>query len=62
MTAEAALIHFLDFNDSRLATLENEFSKLEKGEYTQPILAFDRRSFYIPNIKTEEWLKNKENN
>jgi len=54
MTAEAALIHFLDFNDSRLATLENEFSKLEKGEYTQPILAFDRRSFYIPNIKTEE--------
>lgn len=54
MTAEAALIHFLDFNDSRLATLENEFTKVQKGEYTQPINAFDRRSFYVPNIKSDK--------
>ena len=51
LTAEAALIHFLDYNDSRLATLENEINKVEKGEYTAQIPAFDRRSFYIPNIK-----------
>lgn len=50
LTPEATLIHFLDYNDSRLATLENEVSKTEKGEYTQPIMAFDRRSFYIPNL------------
>lgn len=50
MTPEAALIHFLDYNDSRLATLEMEFNKVQKGEYTQPISAFDRRCFYIPNI------------
>ena len=53
MTPEAVLIHFLDYNDSRLATLENEINKVQKGEYTQPILAFDRRSFYIPNIETK---------
>ena len=51
LTAEAALIHFLDYNDSRLATLENEINKVEKGEYTAQIPAFDIRSFYIPNIK-----------
>ena len=51
MTPEAALIHFLDYNDSRLATLEMEFNKVQKGEYTQPISAFDRRSFYIPNLE-----------
>lgn len=50
MTPEAAIIHFLDYNDSRLATLEMEFNKVQKGEYTQPISAFDRRCFYIPNI------------
>lgn len=51
LTAEATLIHFLDYNDSRLATLENEVNKTQKGEYTQPIPAFDRKSFYIPDIK-----------
>ena len=51
LTAEATLIHFLDYNDSRLATLENEVNKTPKGDYTQQIPAFDRRSFYIPNIK-----------
>ena len=50
LTAEAALIHFLDYNDSRLATLEKEVEKTPKGDYTQQILAFDRRSFYVPNI------------
>ena len=52
-TPEAALIHFLDYNDSRLAGLETEVSKTDKGEYTQPLVSFDRRSFYIPNIETK---------
>lgn len=51
MTPEAVLIHYLDYNDSRLAALEPEVNKTEKGEYTQPITPFDRKSFYIPNIK-----------
>lgn len=53
MTAEAALIHFLDYNDSRLAALEPEVNKTEKGEFTQPITPFDRRNFYVPNIKND---------
>ena len=50
-TAEAALIHFLDYNDSRLAALENEIEKTKKGEYTQPISPFEKRNFYVPNIE-----------
>lgn len=51
MTPEAVLIHFLDYTDSKLAALEPEVNKTEPGEYTQPISSFDRKSFYIPNIK-----------
>ena len=50
-TPEAALIHFLDYNDSRLAALEPEVNKTKKGEFTQPISPFDRRNFYIPDIE-----------
>lgn len=53
-TPEAALIHFLDYNDSRLAALEPEVNKTNKGEYTQPIAPFDRRIFYIPDIKNDK--------
>ncbi len=53
-TPEAALIHFLDYNDSRLAALEPEVNKTNKGEYTQPIAPFDRRIFYIPDIKSDK--------
>lgn len=53
-TPEAVLIHFLDYNDSRLAALEPEVNKTNKGEYTQPIAPFDRRIFYIPNIKSDK--------
>ena len=49
MTPEAALIHYLDYNDSRLAALEKECDKVQKGEYTQPLVSFDRRSFYETN-------------
>ncbi len=52
ITPEAVLIHFLDFNDSRMAALEPEVKKTEKGEYTQQITPFDRKSFYIPDIKS----------
>jgi 3'-5' exoribonuclease len=51
MTPEAVLIHFLDFCDSKMAALEKEIKKVNKGEYTTPVLAFDRRSFYIPNME-----------
>lgn len=50
ITAEAELIHLLDYSDSRMASLEKEICKINKGEYTSPITAFDRKSFYIPNI------------
>lgn len=49
-TPEAALIHFVDHSDSRMAAIEKEINKTKKGEYTNPIFAFDRRSFYFPNI------------
>ena len=50
LTAEAELIHLLDFGDSRMASLEKEIIKVKKGEYTSPITAFDRKSFYVPKI------------
>ncbi|HHX78546.1 MAG TPA: HD domain-containing protein [Acholeplasmataceae bacterium] len=54
---EAELVFLLDYSDSRMAALEKEVTKngvLNEeliGGYTQPIYAFDRRSFYISNIK-----------
>jgi len=50
-TPEAELIHLLDFGDSRMASLEPEVAKTEKGEFTQPISAFDKKNFYIPDIQ-----------
>ncbi|HNZ49943.1 MAG TPA: HD domain-containing protein [Bacilli bacterium] len=47
---EAALLYMLDFADSRLGALEKEVANTEKGEYTNPILAFDRKSFYVPKL------------
>ncbi|MFA5542536.1 MAG: HD domain-containing protein [Bacilli bacterium] len=49
-TPEAALIHFLDHSDSKLAAIEKEIKKINKGEYTTPVFAFDRRIFYLPNL------------
>lgn len=54
LTAEALLVHLLDFSDSRLASLENEISKTNLGEYTAPLSAFDRKSFYVANIKNNK--------
>lgn len=48
--AEAVLIYMLDYSDSRLAALEKEINSTEKGTYTEPISAFDRKKFYKPNI------------
>lgn len=50
LTAEAELIHLLDFSDSRMASLEPEVLKTNKGEYTSQIAAFDKHSFYIPKL------------
>lgn len=47
---EAVLVFLLDYGDSRLAALEKPCTDTEKGESTDPIVAFDRRSFYIPKI------------
>ncbi|MDD3348998.1 MAG: HD domain-containing protein [Bacilli bacterium] len=49
--AEAVLVYLLDFSDSRMAALEKEIPNGEKGQFTNPIAAFDRKSFYIPDIK-----------
>ena len=49
--AEAALIHFLDLTDSKMAALDKELVKTNKGEFTNQVLSFDRRSFYIPDIE-----------
>lgn len=49
--AEAVLIFLLDFSDSRMAALEKEIPNVSKGEFSNPINAFDRKSFYVPNIK-----------
>lgn len=54
IVAEAALIHFLDLTDSRMASLEKEIEKTAKGEYTNPIIAFDRRTFYVPDFNKKE--------
>jgi len=48
--AEAALIFMLDYTDSRMAALEKEIENTEKGEYTDNISAFERKSFYRPKI------------
>ncbi|HEY8445244.1 MAG TPA: HD domain-containing protein [Bacilli bacterium] len=48
---EALLIHLLDFCDSKLAALEKEVIKTNKGEYTNPILPLNRKSFYLPDLK-----------
>ncbi|MBQ6816963.1 MAG: HD domain-containing protein [Bacilli bacterium] len=50
LMGEAALIYMLDYSDSRFASLEKYYKNTEKGEYTDPIFAFDKKSFYIPNI------------
>ncbi|MGD9886401.1 MAG: 3'-5' exoribonuclease YhaM family protein [Bacilli bacterium] len=47
---EAALLFMLDFADSRLGALDKEATNTAKGEYTNPIIAFDRKTFYIPKL------------
>lgn len=49
--AEAVLIFLLDFSDSRMAALEKEIPNVSKGDFSNPISAFDRKCFYVPNIK-----------
>ena len=50
LMAEAALLYYLDYTDSRLAALTKYYNSTNKGEYTDQIFAFDKKSFYIPNI------------
>lgn len=50
MTPEAELVHLLDYSDSRMASLEGEIGKTEKGEFTGQIAAFDKKSFYVPDL------------
>ena len=56
MIAEAVLIYLLDYSDSRMAALEKEYKNVDemKGGYTNPLPAFDRKMFYVPNISNEE--------
>jgi 3'-5' exoribonuclease len=50
LISEAALIYMLDYADSRLAALEKEIENTEKGNYSEPIWAFDRKKFYKPDL------------
>lgn len=50
LMAEAALLYFLDYSDSRFASLEKFYRTTNKGEYTDQIFAFDKKSFYVPKI------------
>lgn len=50
LMAEAALLYYLDYTDSRFASLEKFYQSTNKGEYTDSIFAFDKKCFYIPNI------------
>ena len=50
-TPEAELVHLLDYSDSRLAALEDEVTKTDKGEFTHQLFAFDRKMFYVPDVK-----------
>lgn len=47
---EALVIHLVDLSDSKLAALDKEFAKIKKGEFSQGLAQFDRKSFYYPNI------------
>lgn len=49
-TPEAALIFMLDYADSRFASLGDAVKTVNKGEQTEQVFAFDKRTFYIPNI------------
>lgn len=55
LMAEAVLIYLLDFSDSRMAALEKEYKDVEemKGGFTNPLPAFERKTFYVPNIKKD---------
>ena len=51
--AEAELLHLLDLSDSRMAALEKEITNTKKGEFTSPMFAFERKMFYVPDIKSD---------
>lgn len=51
--AEAELLHLLDLSDSRMAALDKEITGTKKGEFTSPMFAFDRKMFYVPDIKSD---------
>lgn len=51
--AEAELLHLLDLSDSRMAALDKEVTNTKKGEFTSPMFAFDRKMFYVPDIKSD---------
>lgn len=48
---EAALIFLLDYADSRFAALSKSVDGCDKGGYTDQVFAFDKRTFYIPDIE-----------
>ncbi len=51
LMAEAQLIYLIDYGDSRFASLEKYYKATNKGEYTDSMFAFEKRSFYIPDIE-----------
>lgn len=51
LIAEAVVLNLLDNLDAKLASIEKEISNTKKGEFTNSLPIFDRKSFYVPNLK-----------
>lgn len=51
LIAEAVVLNLLDNVDAKLASIEKEVSNTKKGEFTNSLPIFERKSFYVPNLK-----------
>jgi 3'-5' exoribonuclease len=47
---EAYVVFLCDYADSRMGALEKELKDGVKGEYSQPVFAFNKRIFYLPDL------------
>lgn len=51
LIAEAVVLNLLDNLDAKLASIEKEITNTKKGDFTNSLPIFDRKSFYVPNLK-----------
>lgn len=48
MMMEAIALYLIDLTDSRMAALEDEVAKTEKGSWTNPVSALGKKPIYVP--------------